>query len=133
MAIENTRERAGVLENFFIEVTQVRIDGGKRCDGMPLAKREHVLSAPGRISDIEVDEAAVKECCKRNDRGKGTARMEAFVHGIAALLYVADANVRVLDLKKLDDRFPKEVVFGSKQVVDRETRKIYGTRAHSCA
>ncbi len=93
-------ERAGVLEHFFAEVTQVRIDRGQRCDGMPLAEREHVLPAPGRISDIEIDKAAVKERCQRNDSGKGAARMQTLVHGVAALLHVADANVRVLDLRE---------------------------------
>ena len=52
---------------------------------------------------------------------------------IAALFYVTNANVGILYLKKLDDGFPKEIIFRSKQVVNRETRKIDSTAAHNCA
>src|SRR5436305_4759955 len=101
MAIEDAREGAGILKDVFIEVTQVCVDRGQCCYGMPLTEREHILPAPGWIGDIDVDEAAVKERCKRNHSGEGAAGMEAFVRSVAALLYVADANVRVLDLEKL--------------------------------
>jgi hypothetical protein len=59
--------------------------------------------------------------------------MQSLIDCIPTLLHIADADVRILYREKLDNGFSKEIVFRGKQVLDRETRKIYSTRAHSCA
>src|SRR3954454_5219523 len=100
---------------------------------MSLAEREHVLAAAGGGRHIDIDESAVEQRRKRDDCGEGAARMQSLVDCVATLLYIANANIRILYLEKLDNGFPKEIIFRGKQVVNCETGKIYGTTAHSCA
>src|SRR4051794_12076876 len=107
MAVENARERTGILQDFLIEVAQVRVDRGQSRDSVTLTQREHILPTPGRISYIDVNKSAIEKGCKRNDRGERATRVQSLVHCIPALLDVTDANVGVFHLEKLEDRFPK--------------------------
>src|SRR4051794_26188764 len=100
---------------------------------MSLTESEHVLATTSRVRNIDVDESAVEQRSKWNDRGEGTARMQSLIDCVTALLYVADTDIRVLYLEKLDNGFPKKIIFGGKQVMNRETQKIDSTSAHSCA
>jgi hypothetical protein len=80
---------------------------------VPFAEHEHILSRSGRIAHVDIDErpgmdeSAVEQRYQGDGGGKGSARMQPFIRGIAALLQRQDADVRILDLKQLRNPAPQ--------------------------
>ena len=100
---------ARVPQHRAVEVAQFGIDGCQAGYGVPFAQDKHVLPAPGRLFDIEIDEAAVEERNQGDDGGEGAARVNAFVHRVAALLQGQDADIGILDREQLQDALAHRV------------------------
>ncbi len=111
MPVEDALVRARVPKHRTVEVPEVGVDGRERGDRVALAQNEEVLSAPRWIDDVEVHEPAVVERHERDRGGERAARVEALVHGVAALLEAEQPDVGVLDGEKLENALTEEVVF----------------------
>src|SRR4051812_35553743 len=88
---------------------------------MPLAQDEEILSTPGGIDDVEINEATVIERDEGYRRRECAAGMQALVHRVAALFEAEEANVRIFDGEELEETLAEQVVARRARVVQRTT------------
>ena len=86
MAVEDAGVRPRVLQHRRVEVTELGVDRRERGHRVPFAEHEQILSAPRRIGDVDVHEAAVVERDERDRGGERAAGVQALVDRVAALL-----------------------------------------------
>jgi hypothetical protein len=96
MAVEQAGMGAGAAKNLLVEVPKLRIDGRKRGDRMAFAEGEDILTAAGRISNVQIQKSPVEKRYKGYGGRKSTASVKSVVHRITTLLQREDADIRVL-------------------------------------
>jgi hypothetical protein len=69
-----------------IEITEVRVDGRHGGYRVAFAQREHVLAAPCRILNIDIEKSPVEQRYQRSRGRESSARMQPPIDGIARLL-----------------------------------------------
>jgi len=77
---------------------------------MSLAERKKILSAAGRVRDVDVHEPAIVQRRQRDHGRKRPARVQTLVHRIAALFQRQNADVRVLDGEEFQHALPQQVI-----------------------
>ena len=110
MAVENARVRPRVVENRSIEISQLGIDRRHCRDRVAFAQHEEILTAAGRIGDVDIDEAAVIQRDEGDCRRKCSAGMKTLVDGCPALFQREQPYVGIFDGQQLQDALAKEVI-----------------------
>ena len=116
MAVQNALVGAGVPQNRPVEVTELGIDGGQSRHGVSLTENKQVLAAPGGVGDVDVQETTVEQGHQRNGGGERPSRVQALVHGVAALFQGEDPDVGILHRQQLKNARPEEIILAGHQM-----------------
>ena len=135
MTVQNTLVGTGIFQDLSVEVSQLRIDGSERSDGMTLAQGKQILAAASGIGDIETDKSAVVKRDQGNGGGEGSAGVQSLIDGIPALLQRQDANVGVLDREQFQESLTQRGVLLGEQIPPRRLCLAQNVRltTHCCA